>query len=88
MTWVLFDEASSARTRELPGTFPFVAQAAFITEVTKTWSAPAYQLHEKAHEVLEKSTYELVDLRLSRVGRGGLARLVRYLRDLDVSYIS
>jgi hypothetical protein len=42
----------SARTRELPGHYPFVVQKSFISEITAKWAAPAEVLCRIVHSTL------------------------------------
>ncbi|KAJ6578487.1 P-loop containing nucleoside triphosphate hydrolase protein [Mycena capillaripes] len=52
--------ANDARTRELPGHYPFVVQKSFIAEITAKWAAPAQVLCRIVHSTLAQHVKTLI----------------------------
>ncbi|KAJ6556994.1 P-loop containing nucleoside triphosphate hydrolase protein [Mycena vulgaris] len=68
----VLDRALAARTRELPGHYPFVVQKSFIAEFTAKWAAPAQVLCRVVHTTLSQHVRALVSQHFSSFGQGGL----------------
>ncbi|KAJ7288890.1 P-loop containing nucleoside triphosphate hydrolase protein [Mycena rebaudengoi] len=68
--------ATSARTRELPGHFPFVVQRSFIAEFTSQWAASAQVLCRMVQQTLAEHVKQLICDRFSSFGQGGLEQRV------------
>ncbi|KAJ7512921.1 P-loop containing nucleoside triphosphate hydrolase protein [Mycena galericulata] len=78
----VMDRALAARTRELPGNFPFLVQKSFISEFTAKWAAPAQTLCRVVHRALSQHVKALVSHHFSSFGQGGLEqRLTIILQD-------
>ncbi|KAJ7866123.1 P-loop containing nucleoside triphosphate hydrolase protein [Mycena leptocephala] len=66
----------SARTRELPGHYPFVVQESFIVEFTSKWATPAMVLCRFVHNTLGQHVKALITLHFSSFGQVGLEQRV------------
>lgn len=66
-----------ARTRELPGSYPFVVQQTFIDGIIKQWNAPAQILCKTVYSILTEHIRRLVGIHFSSFGQGGLEQRVR-----------
>ncbi|KAJ7128249.1 P-loop containing nucleoside triphosphate hydrolase protein [Mycena filopes] len=75
----VMNRALAARTRELPGHYPFVVQKSFIKEFTAKWAAPAQVLCRIVHATLSQHVKALIALRFSAFGQGGLERNIMLL---------
>ncbi|KAJ7119698.1 P-loop containing nucleoside triphosphate hydrolase protein [Mycena epipterygia] len=75
----VLDRAMAARTRELPGHYPFVVQKSFITEFTTKWASPAQVLCRVVHTTLSQHMKQLISVHLSSFGQGGLEQRVTIL---------
>ncbi|KAJ7900734.1 P-loop containing nucleoside triphosphate hydrolase protein [Mycena olivaceomarginata] len=75
----VLERALAARTRELPGHYPFVVQKSFITEFTAKWEAPAQVLCRFVHKILSQQVKALITHHLSSFGQGGLEQRVTIL---------
>ncbi|KAJ7886796.1 P-loop containing nucleoside triphosphate hydrolase protein [Mycena olivaceomarginata] len=71
--------ADNARTRELPGHYPFVVQKSFITEITAKWAAPAQVLCRIVHSTLTQHVKALITRHFSSFGQGGLEQRIMIL---------
>ncbi|KAJ7431615.1 P-loop containing nucleoside triphosphate hydrolase protein, partial [Mycena galericulata] len=71
--------ARSARTRELPGHFPFVVQESFISEFTRKWAEPARLLCVSIHSILLEHVKALITSHFSTFGQGVLEQRVMVL---------
>lgn len=67
----------SARTRELPGHYPFVVQTAFIEETVKQWEAPSEALCKSVHGTVSQHVKELVRKHFENFGQGRLEQQMR-----------
>ena len=67
----------SARTRELPGHYPFVVQTTFIEETLKQWEAPSTALCKSAHGIVSQHVKELVRKHFENFGQGRLEQQLR-----------
>lgn len=70
-----------ARTRELPGNYPFVVQKTFIDAAIKEWQAPSFILCKTVHAVLSEHVKKLVTKHFSQFGQGHLEQRIKYLID-------
>ncbi|KAJ7027364.1 P-loop containing nucleoside triphosphate hydrolase protein [Mycena alexandri] len=75
----VMDRALAARTRELPGHYPFVVQKSFIKEFTAKWAAPAQVLCRFVHSTLSQHVKALITLHFAQFGQGVLERNVMIL---------
>ncbi|KAF8143506.1 P-loop containing nucleoside triphosphate hydrolase protein, partial [Mycena galopus ATCC 62051] len=71
--------AEDARTRELPGHYPFVVQKSFIAEITTKWAAPAQLLCRIVHSTLAQHVKTLITRHFSSFGQGGLEQRIMIL---------
>ncbi|KAJ7115622.1 P-loop containing nucleoside triphosphate hydrolase protein [Mycena crocata] len=71
--------ALAARTRELPGNYPFVVQKSLIAEFTAQWEPPAQVLCRLVHTALSQHVKALISLHFSSFGQGGLEQRVTIL---------
>ncbi|KAJ7831451.1 P-loop containing nucleoside triphosphate hydrolase protein [Mycena olivaceomarginata] len=71
--------ALAARTRELPGHYPFVVQQSFIAEFTSKWASPAIILCRFVHQTLAQHIKALIAIHFSAFGQGGLEQRVTIL---------
>lgn len=62
----------SARTRELPGNFPFVVKKYLIGQTMKTWKALANECFERVQEILDNHVQAIVAEHFKKYVRGGL----------------
>ncbi|KAG6897505.1 hypothetical protein C0992_000935 [Termitomyces sp. T32_za158] len=72
-------KANEARTRELPGTYPFVVQGTFISAVIKKWHVPAQALCREVYCILGDHVRNLIHLHLGTFGQGQLAQRVKVI---------
>lgn len=70
-----------ARTRELPGNFPFVVQQTFIDAIIKQWNTPAHILCKTVYSILTEHVRNLVGLHFGSFGQGGLEQRVKLVHD-------
>ncbi|KAJ7779480.1 P-loop containing nucleoside triphosphate hydrolase protein [Mycena maculata] len=75
----VMDRALAARTRELPGHYPFVVQKSFIVEFTAKWASPAQVLCRVVHTTLSQHVKALITHHFSSFGQGGLEQRVTIL---------
>lgn len=75
----VLDRAHAARTRELPGHYPFVVQKSFIAEFTARWASSAQVLCRVVHCTLSQQINALIALHFSSFGQGGLEQRVTIL---------
>jgi len=73
----LLIEIHRARTRELPGTYPFVVQKGFIDDFIKHWRIPSMNLCKMVHSVLFEHVKKLVNKHFGVFGQGLLEQRVR-----------
>ncbi|KAJ7215356.1 P-loop containing nucleoside triphosphate hydrolase protein [Mycena pura] len=74
----VLERALAARTRELPGHYPFFVQKSFIAEFTAKWEAPAQALCRFVHTILLQHVKALVTDHFSSFGQGGLEQRVTW----------
>ncbi|KAJ7452986.1 P-loop containing nucleoside triphosphate hydrolase protein [Mycena galericulata] len=75
----VMDRALAARTRELPGHYPFVVQKSFIAEFTAKWASPAQVLCRVVHNTLTQHVKALISETFGSFGQGGLEQHVTIL---------
>ncbi|KAF7366190.1 hypothetical protein MVEN_00496000 [Mycena venus] len=75
----VLERAHAARTRELPGHYPFVVQKFYISEFTSMWESPAMVLCRFVHNTLAQHVKSLITLHFSSFGQGGLEQRVMIL---------
>lgn len=68
-----------ARTRELPGHYPFVVQQSFIEGIVQEWFAPSAALCKDVHAILSDFVKKLVHKHFGTYGQGYLEQRVRYV---------
>ncbi|KAF9555056.1 hypothetical protein CPC08DRAFT_643469 [Agrocybe pediades] len=73
----VLDRAVRARTRELPGHYPFVVQKTFIDAILKGWRAPAVTLCKTVHATILEHVKMLVKKHFAHFGQGHLEQRVR-----------
>ena len=74
-SWLTF--CFSARTRELPGHYPFVVQKTFIDSVIKEWHAPAHILCKTVHLTIAEHAKGIVTKHFREFGQGLLEQRVK-----------
>ncbi|KAF8991459.1 P-loop containing nucleoside triphosphate hydrolase protein [Cyathus striatus] len=75
----VMDRALVARTRELPGHFPFVVQQTFINEFIDEWDQPALFLCKEVHHVLSEYIKRLVVEHFADFGQGALEQRINVI---------
>ncbi|KAG6839341.1 hypothetical protein C0991_003440, partial [Blastosporella zonata] len=68
-----------ARTRELPGNYPFVVQETFIGAIIAKWHAPAQLLCRVVFRIIGEHVRELINVHFGTFGQGQLAQRVKVL---------
>lgn len=76
---VLFDFIPSARSRELPGHYPFAVQKAYIAEFTCSWTHPAQVLCASVHKTFSEQVKALITTHFSMFGQGGLEHRIQFV---------
>ncbi|KAK0224243.1 P-loop containing nucleoside triphosphate hydrolase protein [Armillaria fumosa] len=78
----LWTRALHARTRELPGNFPFIVKASFIYTFIEKWHKPAKALCHAVHRLLSQHAAKLVTRHFSTYGQGALEQRIQvYAQD-------
>lgn len=75
----VLERANQARTRELPGIYPFVVQETFIKSIIKQWRAPAKDLSTTIVEILGAHVRRLVRVHFGSFGQGQLEQRVKVI---------
>lgn len=73
----VYDRAHRARTRELPGNYPFVVQETFIAAIIKEWRYPAVVLCKTVHTLILEHCKKLVTKHFAFFGQGTLEQRVK-----------
>ncbi|KAJ6476119.1 P-loop containing nucleoside triphosphate hydrolase protein [Mycena sanguinolenta] len=60
--------AENARSRELPGHYPFAVQKAYIAEFTCNWAHPARELCASVHKTFSEQVKALITTHFSKFG--------------------
>lgn len=68
-----------ARTRELPGNYPFVVQQTYINEYVKEWRSPAHILCRSIYNILSEHLKIIIQKHFAAFGQGMLEHRVRYV---------
>lgn len=71
-----------ARTRELPGNYPFVVQQTYITSVIEQWRTPAHILCKTVFSILTEHVKTLVQRHFEAFGQGSLEQRVKFVKIL------
>lgn len=72
----LINENIRARTRELPGNYPFVVQKTFIERIVAEWRAPARVLCKAVYGIVLDHTRRIVTEHFHHFGMGHLEQRV------------
>ncbi|RXW23709.1 hypothetical protein EST38_g2143 [Candolleomyces aberdarensis] len=73
----VYEIAHQARTRELPGNYPFVVQQTFIKDIIAMWSAPALVYLEAVQAILSGYVKKLVTEHFENFGQGTLEQRIK-----------
>ncbi|KAF9047682.1 P-loop containing nucleoside triphosphate hydrolase protein [Panaeolus papilionaceus] len=73
----VMERAQKARTRELPGHYPFVVQQTFIENIMKEWEEPTRWLCNSVYTTIDNHLKQLVSKIFSGFGQGHLEQRVR-----------
>ncbi|KAG6825067.1 hypothetical protein H0H92_004951 [Tricholoma furcatifolium] len=71
--------ANEARTRELPGSYPFVVQETYIRAIINKWHEPAHFLCRFVFQTLQKDVHQLIQFHFGEFGQGQLAQRIKLL---------
>ncbi|TFK45126.1 P-loop containing nucleoside triphosphate hydrolase protein [Crucibulum laeve] len=77
--------AHQARTRELPGNFPFIVQKTYIDQFLSEWRSPALILCKAIHAEIAAHIKTLTKKHFSSFGQGGLEQRVNVLLQAHVN---
>ena len=66
-------------THELPDTYPFVVQEAYIKEFIVKWKQPAMELFDSVYEILKADVAQLVKRHFAHMGKGSAERSILYV---------
>ncbi|KDR69882.1 hypothetical protein GALMADRAFT_145261 [Galerina marginata CBS 339.88] len=72
----VLERADSARTRELPGHYPFIVQRTFIEHFVTKWRDPAIELCESAYTIVSDHVDNLMNKHFGEFGQGHLERRI------------
>ncbi|KAG5642512.1 hypothetical protein DXG03_002613 [Asterophora parasitica] len=75
----VFECANQARTRELPGNYPFVVQETYIKSFVRKWHYPAQILCHTVFRTLGEHVQRLVHTHFGPFGQGQLEQRVRVI---------
>ncbi|KAF5374644.1 hypothetical protein D9615_008939 [Tricholomella constricta] len=75
----VFEVANQARTRELPGSYPFVVQETYIKSIVKKWHTPAQILCHTVYHILSEHVRRLVHIHFGSFGQGQLEQHIKVL---------
>ncbi|KAF9465139.1 P-loop containing nucleoside triphosphate hydrolase protein [Collybia nuda] len=75
----VLNRGNEARTRELPGNYPFVVQENFIKDIIKKWNKPADIFCQTVYAIMNEHVKKLVAQHFSAFGQGGLEHRVKIL---------
>ncbi|KAJ3503458.1 hypothetical protein NLJ89_g8422 [Agrocybe chaxingu] len=73
----VLQQAHLARTRELPGHYPFVVQKTFIEGIIRRWQEPALALSATIHKTVYDHVNELISKHFGHFGQGQLEQRIR-----------
>ncbi|KAJ7651398.1 hypothetical protein FB45DRAFT_1079214, partial [Roridomyces roridus] len=74
----VMERARAARTRELPGHYPFFVNRSFIEEFTAQWAEPAQALCDTVYATLWEQVRTLITERFSSYGQGLLEQALMF----------
>ncbi|KAB5588706.1 Myxovirus resistance protein [Ceratobasidium theobromae] len=69
--------AEGARTRELPGEFPFAITEELVTRTLKSWREPVQEVFMRAERIFVQRLTSLVELHFTKHSYGGLRSTVQ-----------
>lgn len=75
----VFERAHQSRTRELPGSYPFVVQETLIKAIIEQWNTPMQVLCNTVFSILVEYVKRLVTAHFGSFGQGGLEQRVKVL---------
>ncbi|KAG6810923.1 hypothetical protein H0H92_009758 [Tricholoma furcatifolium] len=75
----VLERANEARTRELPGNYPFVVQETYIRSIIKKWHEPANVFCLFVFQTLQKAILKLIQVHFGEFGQGQLAQRIKLL---------
>lgn len=70
---------TSACTRELPDSYPFIVHQAHIKELTIKWRRPAMELFDRVSAILRVDVDKLVEKHFAHMGKGAAKQSVLYV---------
>ncbi|KAF8161524.1 P-loop containing nucleoside triphosphate hydrolase protein [Crassisporium funariophilum] len=73
----VMERAHRARTRELPGSYPFVVQQTFIKGVIREWHSPSQILCRTVYTIISEHVNKLVEVHFHDFGQGHLEQRVK-----------
>ncbi|TFK33506.1 hypothetical protein BDQ12DRAFT_715805 [Crucibulum laeve] len=73
----IMERAHQARTRELPGNFPFIVQKTYINQFLSRWRSPALALCKTIHAKIAEHVKTLTKKHFGSFGQGGLEQRVK-----------
>ncbi|KAF8805211.1 hypothetical protein BYT27DRAFT_7258317 [Phlegmacium glaucopus] len=82
----VMERAHQARTRELPGNYPFVVQKTFIDAAIKKWRAPSLILCKTVHMTLSEHVKTLVNKHFNQFGQGHLEQRIKTIIQQHIKY--
>lgn len=69
----------SARTRELPGNYPFAVKESLIRDFWTEWRAFVLRCFAKVQDILDAHVTKLVEKHFGAYVHGGLLQAVKYV---------
>ncbi|KAF8957357.1 P-loop containing nucleoside triphosphate hydrolase protein [Flammula alnicola] len=81
----VLERAHGARTRELPGHYPFVVQKTFIESIVKEWHAPSTVLCRTVHSTTSDHVKKLIHKHFGQFGQGYLEQRVRAIAQQHIN---
>ncbi|KAG5642230.1 hypothetical protein DXG03_003375 [Asterophora parasitica] len=75
----VFARANRARTRELPGNYPFVVQETYVKSFVKEWHSPAHILCRSVYHTLGEHVQRLIQVHFGSFGQGQLEQHIKVL---------
>ncbi|KAJ3503460.1 hypothetical protein NLJ89_g8421 [Agrocybe chaxingu] len=77
----VLERAYHARTRELPGNYPFIVQKTFIQAFVREWAEPSLDLCDAIHKKITQWAGQLVKRHFANFGQGELEQKVSFLME-------
>jgi len=75
---VVDNPSFSFRTRELPGTYPFIVQQSYVDECVGKWREPAQFLCKSMYKTLSDQLKCIIHEHFAHFGHGMLEHRIRY----------